>query len=1177
MQTVASTWDIRVVSAMNAASVIAYVPRWSSIEFSDQLSDYGSGKLVHNFKDPFFAQFETDNGMSLLTGPYALQVVRNGAAVFTFLIEDVQIERLPDMETVTVAGRGIGATLEWAIALPEGYSGQARVGAIDSSYPKLWDRDFLGYKWICRAATTTNLTASYSSGPMATYPGSGAYLYSTTNTSINTIGIDGITDLIVGDIILVKNQTTGAHNGVYYVADVGSVSTVWRLTRIGDADALGNLVVGNQAFITEGATNGYKIFYLSSNSGMTLQTQVGTNSLTFTSSTTGGINALSAFWTLFKEAQTGYEYATAPSEFGTQRTVAGRGGPSYAVSWPLYLDSVIDTNKGYLDSKGQIIQDAGRFTIPQGKHMGEVLKQVTDQTGLAWHFDPSGSVSFVVAPFSRNGVVNTVPFGVDRTSGSVALMFTLPSLTNSETRSSVTERRTVTYGSDQRGIDKVISTQKSTYGIRESWFENSSQDAPAIINFTTNAMRKIDGAKLSQIASFPERTGQTAWVDFYVGDKVLVETAIGTYAQQIIGAISASINDKNDQTIELTFGNIFPDIASDLTTEGGFGSNNASIIAGFTGQTPNVNLPAPISGETKTAVVGMSNRVTVTWDNAGSKAAQWEVAVFKEDPLITGFSLVRTGNLATGTKTSHGLATGDYINVYPSTAVATNNEFAVFNTPILNVTSGNIYYSNEGPNVTASVSASIAKVVEYNTIIVDGSQNTATIENLSSPAATYSYTVTPINELGIKSTNVLKNTFVASNSPFTVVGSSVRSANYVTGVSGWSITSGGAAEFNSITLPSSSAALDIGGDDVDSFHVDSTGNMWLGASIANKATAPFRVSNAGYLTANTGQFKGQLDVGSGNTSFHVDTAGNMWLGNASYASAPFRVSNAGAMTATSGTFSGAVNGATIDIGSGNTSFHVNTAGQIWSGNAAYASAPFRVNNDGTLIAASGTIGGSMTLSSSGTLTTGAGLGATTLGYNASWSGGRSGVFSDAGGQFASFTYGDISILLGGSGTIISSDGISYLGASFDYNDLTRFAFAINSSVYPNNIVIKANNAAQYPFYSYSDERTKTNIQPASDEYVDKLLNNVTIHEYNVVNFFDEDDLHIYPKQVGVIAQEINEIFDWLNPKPNLTPEQQIEYDKHPLGINYSSLVPVIILALQKIDSRIKDLEARLGA
>ena len=1169
MQTVASTWDIRVVSAMNAASVIAYVPRWSSIEFSDQLSDYGSGKLVHNFKDPFFSQFETDNGMSLLTGPYAIQIVRNGTAVFTFLIEDVQVERLPDLETVIIAGRGIGASLEWAIALPEGYSGQARVGAIDSSYPKLWDRDFLGYKWICRAATTTNLSANYSSGPMATYPGSGAYLYSTTNTSINTLGIDGITDLIVGDIILVKNQTTAAYNGIYYVADVGSLSTVWRLTRIGDADALGNLVVGNQAFVTEGATNGYKIFYLSSNGGMTAQTDVGVKSLTFTSSTTGGINALSAFWTLFKEAQTGYEYATAPSEFGTQRTVAGRGGPSYAVSWPLYLDSVIDANKGYLDSKGQIIQDAGRFTIPQGKHMGEVLKQVTDQTGLAWHFDASGSVSFVVAPFSRNGVVNTVPFGVDRTSGSSALLFTLPSLTNSETRSSVTDRRTVTYGSDQRGIDKVVSSQKSTYGIRESWFENSSQDAPAIINFTTNAMRKIDGAKLSQIASFPERTGQTAWVDFSVGDKVLVETAIGTYVQQIIGAISASINDKNEQTIELTFGNIFPDIASDLTLEGGFGSTNASIIAGFTGQTPNVNLPAPISSDTRTSVVGMSNRVTVTWDNTGSKAAQWEVAVFKEDTLISGFSLVRTGNLATGTKSGHGLSTGDYINVYPSTALALNNDFAVFNTPLLLASASSIYYSNEGPNVSSSVSASVAKVLEYNTIIVDGAQNTATIENLSSPAATYSYTVTPINELGIKSTNVLKNTFVASNSPFTVVGSSVRSSNYVSATSGWKIDSDGTAEFNGGAF--SVTSIDIGGADNSSFHVNTAGDMWSGASAS--VSAPFKVSKEGYLTATTGAFSGQLDVGSGNTSFHVDTSGNMWLGNSSYASAPFKVSNTGSMTATTGTFSGA-----IDVGSGATSFHVDTSGNHWSGASTYASAPFRVSAAGVLYAASGTLGGSLTVSSTGTLTTGAGLGATTLGYNASWSGGKSGLFSDGGASgFASLTYGDISLLASstGVGTILYTDGISYEGATFDNNDLTRFAFS-KGGADPNGIYIKVNNAAEYKIYTISDERTKTNIQPASDIYVDKLLNDIQIREYNIINFWDENDLHLYPKQVGVIAQEIFEVFDWLKPTPNLTSEEEEENSNYPMGVNYELLVPMAILALQKMDKRIKELEARLG-
>ena len=45
---------------------------------------------------------------------------------------------------------------------------------------------------------------------------------------------------------------------------------------------------------------------------------------------------------------------------------------------------------------------------------------------------------------------------------------------------------------------------------------------------------------------------------------------------------------------------------------------------------------------------------------------------------------------------------------------------------------------------------------------------------------------------------------------------------------------------------------------------------------------------------------GALDVGGSDaSSFHVDTDGNMWLGAATYASAPFKVSKAGALTATS--------------------------------------------------------------------------------------------------------------------------------------------------------------------------------------------------------------------------------------------------------------------------------------
>ncbi len=39
--------------------------------------------------------------------------------------------------------------------------------------------------------------------------------------------------------------------------------------------------------------------------------------------------------------------------------------------------------------------------------------------------------------------------------------------------------------------------------------------------------------------------------------------------------------------------------------------------------------------------------------------------------------------------------------------------------------------------------------------------------------------------------------------------------------------------------------IDIGGDDATSAHIDTDGNQWWGASVANKATAPSRISNTG--------------------------------------------------------------------------------------------------------------------------------------------------------------------------------------------------------------------------------------------------------------------------------------------------------------------------------------------
>lgn len=80
-------------------------------------------------------------------------------------------------------------------------------------------------------------------------------------------------------------------------------------------------------------------------------------------------------------------------------------------------------------------------------------------------------------------------------------------------------------------------------------------------------------------------------------------------------------------------------------------------------------------------------------------------------------------------------------------------------------------------------------------------------------------------------------------------GGYLRSEDYETGVSGWSINGDGDVEFNFGVFRGTIAAsaIDIGGADATSFHVDIDGNLWLGD--AAFASAPFKVSAAGVLTA----------------------------------------------------------------------------------------------------------------------------------------------------------------------------------------------------------------------------------------------------------------------------------------------------------------------------------------
>jgi hypothetical protein len=87
---------------------------------------------------------------------------------------------------------------------------------------------------------------------------------------------------------------------------------------------------------------------------------------------------------------------------------------------------------------------------------------------------------------------------------------------------------------------------------------------------------------------------------------------------------------------------------------------------------------------------------------------------------------------------------------------------------------------------------------------------------------------------------------------------------WTSGTNGWIISGDGRAEFNNIVARGAidGGTIDIGGSDTTSFHVDSSGNMWLGASTFS-ASPPFKVTSAGALTATGVNVTGAITATSG--------------------------------------------------------------------------------------------------------------------------------------------------------------------------------------------------------------------------------------------------------------------------------------------------------------------------
>jgi len=137
------------------------------------------------------------------------------------------------------------------------------------------------------AATTANLTATYNNGTA----GVGATL--TNSGAQAAFAVDGYTASL-NDRILVKDQSTGAQNGIYTVTTLGSGSTNWVLTRATDFNTVGTgpnfIETGASTFVSGGTTWGSTSWVMNTTGTIT----VGTTSLVWVQTSSSGNITVSA-------------------------------------------------------------------------------------------------------------------------------------------------------------------------------------------------------------------------------------------------------------------------------------------------------------------------------------------------------------------------------------------------------------------------------------------------------------------------------------------------------------------------------------------------------------------------------------------------------------------------------------------------------------------------------------------------------------------------------------------------------------------------------------------------------------------------------------------------------------------------------------------------------------------
>ena len=173
------------------------------------------------------------------------------AGLTSLIVDDITtngqtISTTTSNKDINLSPHGTGTVI-----VPSGYEDRAGFQSQSLANKAYVDQVAQGLdaKPSAKAASTANLSATYDNGTA----GVGATL--TNSGSQAALTLDSV-NLVVGDRILIKDQTAAAQNGIYTVTTVGDGSTNWVLTRATPEDQPAELSGGSFVFVEEGTAGG---------------------------------------------------------------------------------------------------------------------------------------------------------------------------------------------------------------------------------------------------------------------------------------------------------------------------------------------------------------------------------------------------------------------------------------------------------------------------------------------------------------------------------------------------------------------------------------------------------------------------------------------------------------------------------------------------------------------------------------------------------------------------------------------------------------------------------------------------------------------------------------------------------------------------------------------------------